>query len=69
MHTIKLHVEDSKVDIVVNIIQSLKENLIATCEIIPDKKKDDEFVNLSYKSLEKIWDNNEDIVYDKFLKI
>jgi hypothetical protein len=28
-----------------------------------------DFINISEKSLEKIWDNQEDSIYDKFLKV
>jgi len=67
MQTIKLEIEDSKIDIVLNIIQNLKENLITKYEIINTQKESKEFMSVSEKSLEKIWDNQEDSVYDKFL--
>ncbi|MGE4511212.1 MAG: hypothetical protein AB7D43_08945 [Sulfurimonadaceae bacterium] len=67
MQTIKLEIEDSKVDLVLNIIQSLKDNIITRYEIINDKKESKDFINISEKSLETIWDNQEDSVYDKFL--
>jgi len=67
MQTIKLEIEDSKVDIVLNIIQSLKENIITKYEIISDQQESKDFINISKKSLETIWDNEEDSVYDKFL--
>lgn len=67
MHTIKLEIEDSKVDIVLNIIKSLKEDVITKYEVIADKKESKDFINISQQSLEKIWDNEEDSVYDKFL--
>lgn len=69
MHTIKLNVEDSKVHTVLNIIQSLKDNLIKKYEVVSDKNESAKFSNLSYETLEKTWDNKEDSVYDKFLKI
>ena len=34
MQTIKLEIEDSKVDIVLNIIQNLKDNIITKYEIV-----------------------------------
>ena len=67
MHTIRLEIEDSKVDIVLNIIKSLKEDVITRYEVIADKKESKDFINISQQSLEKIWDNEEDSVYDKFL--
>ncbi len=69
MHTIKLEVEDSKLDIVMNIIQNLKENIIIKYEMVDDMNEDKRFINISQKSLEKSWDNKEDAIYDKFLKI
>ena len=67
MQTIKLNVEDSKVDIIINIIQNLKENIITNYEIVSDKKENVDFIQVSQNSFEKIWDNNEDSEYDKFL--
>ena len=67
MQIIKLEIDDSKVDIVLNIIQNLKDNVINKYEVINEKKENRDFMNISQKSLEKIWDNEEDSVYDKFL--
>jgi len=67
MQTIKLEIEDSKVDIVLNIIKNLREDVISKYEVITDKKESKDFVNISQQSLEKIWDNEEDSIYDKFL--
>lgn len=69
MQTIKLDVEDSKVDTVLNIIQNLKGNIITRYEVVSDQKESRDFMNISQKSFEKIWDNDEDSVYDEFLKI
>jgi len=67
MQTIKLEIEDSKVDIVLNIIENLKDNIIAKYEIINDQQESKDFINISKKPLETIWDNDEDSIYDKFL--
>lgn len=67
MQTIKLEIEDSKVDVVLNIIQNLKDNIITKYEIVNEQKESKDFINISQKPLEKIWDNQEDSVYDKFL--
>ena len=56
-----------QVDIVMSIIQNLKENIIAKYEIINKEKESKDFANISQKWLEKVWDNSEDSVYDKFL--
>ncbi len=68
MQTIKLEIEDSKVDIVLNIIQNLKDNIITKYEIVSEIKENQDIINISEKSLEKIWDNQEDSTYDKFLE-
>ena len=39
MQTIKLEIEDSKVDIVLNIIQNLKDNIITKYEIVSEIKE------------------------------
>ena len=69
MQTIKLEVEDSKLDIVLNIIQNLKENIVSKYEVVSDIKENKDFINISQKSLEKAWDNKEDDIYDKFLQV
>lgn len=69
MHTLKLEVEDSKLDIILNIIRNLKDDVIAKYEIINDNIEVKEFMNISQKSLEKVWDNEEDSIYDKYLKV
>ena len=67
MKTLQLEVEDSKLDIVLNIINNLKDDIIKRYEIKNDTKKQDDFIVLSQESLEKIWDNKEDSIYDKYL--
>ncbi len=69
MQTIKLEIEDSKLNIVLNIIQNLKDDVITKYEIINKNREQKDFINISQSSLEKIWDNNEDSVYDKYLKV
>ena len=69
MQTIKLEIEDSKVNIVLNIIQNLKDDVIAKYEIINENREQKDFINISQSSLEKIWDNNKDSVYDKYLEV
>jgi len=69
MHTIKLEIEDSKLNIVLNIIQNLKDDVIAKYEIINENREQKDFIDISEASLEKIWDNNEDSVYDKYLEV
>jgi hypothetical protein len=69
MQTVKLDVEDSKLDVVLTIIQNLKDNVVANYEVISDKKESKDFVNLSQKSFDKIWENKKDSKYDRFIKI
>lgn len=67
MQTITLEVEDSKMDIVLNIVKNLKDDIISRYEIVDEKRENKSFINLSEKELNKIWDNKEDSEYDKFL--
>ena len=69
MRTIKLEVEDSKLDIVLNIIQNLKDDVVKRYEIINEDKDQRDFIEISQKSLKKIWDNKEDSIYDKYLQV
>ena len=69
MRTLKLEIEDSKFDIVLNIIQNLKDDVITKYEIINENREQKDFINISQPSLEKIWDNKEDSIYDKYLEV
>ena len=69
MRTIKLEVEDSKLDIVLNIIQNLKDDVVKRYEILNEDKDQRDFIEISQKSLKKIWDNKEDSIYDKYLQV
>jgi hypothetical protein len=69
MQTIKLEIEDSKVDIVLNIIHNLKDNIITKYEIVSEIKEHNDFIKISENSLDKTWDNQEDSEYDKFIKV
>ena len=64
MQTLKLEIEDSKLDIVLNIIK--KYEIVSTNR---EDREDKDFINISQHTLEKIWDNQEDSIYDKYLKI
>ena len=67
MQTITLHIEDSKVETILNIINSLKSNIVSSYEIMSEVSEEKEFQKLSDPELQKVWDNSEDSVYDKFL--
>ena len=69
MSTIKLEIDDSKVDIVLNIIKNLKSGVIKKYELIRDDKTQKDFMEASQESLEKVWDNNEDSLYDRYLEV
>jgi hypothetical protein len=69
MQTLKLEIEDSKLDIVLNIINNLKDDIIKRYVIINESQEDKDFINISQHHLEKIWDNQEDNIYDKYLKV
>jgi len=68
MQIIKLEIEESKLEIFLNIIQNLKDDVISKYELLDeDSNENKNFMNLSRESLTKVWDNKEDSVYDKFL--
>jgi hypothetical protein len=67
MHTIKLKVEDTKLDIVLTILENIKKDVITDYTVVESTKENKEFIKASKKSLESIWDNSEDSVYDTFL--
>jgi len=69
MQTIKLEIDDSKVDVVISIIKNLKDGIVTKYEVQNDNKELIDFVNISQKPFEKVWENDEDSVYDKFLKV
>ncbi len=69
MKTLQLEIEDSKLDIVLNIINSLKDGIVKKYEVKSDTREENDFISISETSLEKIWDNEEDSVYDKYLSI
>jgi len=67
MQILKLEIEDSNLDIVLNIIQNLKENIVSKYEVINNNIEQKDFIKISETSLQTTWDNKEDSVYDKFL--
>lgn len=69
MQTLKLEIEDSKIDIVLTIIKNLKNDIVKSYEVIGQPNEIKEFGKLSEKSLNTIWDNAEDSEYDRFLKV
>lgn len=69
MQTLKLEIEDSKIDIVLTIIKNLKNDIVKSYEIIGQSNETKEFGKLSEKSLNNVWDNAEDSEYDRFLKV
>ena len=69
MKTLQLEIEDSKLDIVLNIINNLKDDIIMRYEIKSNNQEQQDIIDISQTSLEKIWDNKEDSLYDKYLKV
>jgi hypothetical protein len=67
MRTIKLEIEDSKLDIVLNIIQNLKDDVVKKYEVINEDRDQKDFIEISQGALKQIWDNQEDSVYDRYL--
>jgi|688.fasta_scaffold1866845_2 hypothetical protein len=69
MQTIRLEVEDSKLEIILTIIKNLKDNVIQKYEVIGQSDETRQFNTLSHPVLNSVWDNAEDSEYDRFLKI
>ena len=67
MQTIKLEVEDSKLDIILTIVKNLKSDIISKYEVISDSIENKEYHRVSEESLGNIWDNEEDSIYDRYL--
>ena len=53
MRTIKLEIEDSKLDIVLNIIQNLKDDVVKKYEVINEDKDQKDFIDISQAVIEK----------------
>jgi len=68
MQTIKLEIDDAKVEVVLNIIHSLKDDIIRKYEIV-EEKEEKVFQKLSEPVLKEIWDNREDSIYDRYLNV
>ncbi len=68
MQTVIIDVKDNKLDVILTIIKNLKDDVIESYYIDSKKLENSDFMRLSNTALEKIWDNQEDSVYDKFLK-
>ena len=68
MQTIIIDVKDNKLDIILTIIKNLKDGVIESYHIDPKKQENTDFMKLSNNALGTVWDNQEDSVYDKFLK-
>jgi len=69
MTTISLEIEDSKVNIVLNLIKNLRKDIIKKYHISNDTFEIKDFTNINKSALNNIWDNDEDEVYDKYLKV
>lgn len=67
MKTLMIEVEDNKLDVLLNVIKSLKTDIVKSYQVKNDEYLSKDFMQISNSSLEKIWDNKEDSVYDKFI--
>ncbi|MEA2048969.1 MAG: hypothetical protein U9O64_11065 [Campylobacterota bacterium] len=68
METITIDVKDNKMDIVLTIIKNLKDDVIEGYHLNRDSQESNDFMKLSNNAMERVWDNKEDSVYDKYLK-
>ena len=82
MHRVTLEINSSIYGYIMFFIENLPKNLVnikeditsitlannqAFQQKIPNDTEDKDFISVSQKSLEQIWDNKEDSIYDKFL--
>ena len=72
MKTIQLEIEDDYFENTLELLKNLKtlvmENITIKYNNIIEDKEIKDFSKLSNSSLEDIWDNSEDSIYDKYLK-
>lgn len=68
MQTVTIDVKDNKLDIVLTIIKNLKDDVIEGYHVDFKNQENSDFMKLSNVTLEKIWDNKEDSIYDKYLQ-
>ena len=75
MYSVLIEVKEHKLELVMKYLKELKDDAIVKYETIKDSTdRDDEneeksLMALSDKAFEKVWDNEEDRVYDKFLEV
>jgi len=71
MQTITIEVKDDYLDNTLEILHGLKDIMIdeisVTCNNVIDSNEKKSFMKLSNNRLEKIWNNEEDAIYDKYL--
>jgi len=72
MQTIQIEVKDNYVENVMTILDSMKdimvENITLKYNSLESNNENKYFNEISFESLKKDWDNDEDAVYDKFLQ-
>ena len=69
MQTITIEVKDDYLDNTLEILHGLKDVMINSISVkyndIVDAKEEKSFMRLSNTTLDKVWDNEEDSIYDK----
>ncbi len=69
MGRVILEVDDSQLDRTLEVLNALKDVMIVDIKLKDENiNEEKDFIKLSNSSFEKIWDNKEDSIYDKFLK-
>ena len=68
MHTLTIDVKDNKLDVILTIIKNLKDDVIERYHVDSKEEENRDFMKLSHAAFENVWDNEEDSVYDKYLK-
>ncbi|GEM_PF-2135574 len=75
MYSVLIEVKEHKLELVMKYLKELKDDAIVKYEIIKDstdrvdENEEKSLMALSDKVFEKVWDNEEDRVYDKFLEV
>ena len=69
MSTVILEINDNYLDKTLEVLNALKDVMIIDIKLQEEHNSEEkDFMALSDKSFEKVWDNEEDSVYDKFLE-
>jgi len=66
---LQLEIKDEKADIFLYFLEKFKDDIVNKVNIIDENIEEKTLLSLSNNSLDKIWDNKEDSIYDKYLSV